>query len=170
MAASLWGSHLVKGTAVMATCEDFLKWHERDLGRYGSLDEHAIIRVSGGSSEGLTEVSMTIFTDNNEYRIRAANAKPETATQQGHGAYLVAGALSRKPRAGEDWQRGNDLPDGPLTEETWRRILAAIVSYELVRVHKRDDLPAQGVPAVTESDEVGNAAATQPAGFPGIAA
>lgn len=53
---------------------------------------------------------------------------------------LVPGGLgctasSRKPRAGEDWHRGSDLADGPLSEDTWRRILADIVSYEMVKVH-----------------------------------
>lgn len=50
--------------------------------------------------------------------------------------YLGCIASSRKPRAGEKHTRGNDLADGPLTEETWRRILADIVSYEMVRVHR----------------------------------
>ena len=41
---------------------------------------------------------------------------------------------TRKPRAGEDWNRGNDLADGPYSEETWREIVNDIVAYELVKV------------------------------------
>jgi hypothetical protein len=37
-------------------------------------------------------------------------------------------------RAGEDWVRGNDLPDGPFSKETWDRIIYAIVRYELVKL------------------------------------
>lgn len=33
--------------------------------------------------------------------------------------------------AGEDHTRGHDLPDGPFTEETWRKIVHAIVASEL---------------------------------------
>ena len=48
--------------------------------------------------------------------------------------YLGCTAQSRKPRAGEDWTRGNDLPDGPFCKETFDAIVRAIVKYEAVRV------------------------------------
>ena len=38
---------------------------------------------------------------------------------------------TRKPRAGEDWHRGNDLSDGPLTREVLEQIKNAIIAYEL---------------------------------------
>ena len=48
----------------------------------------------------------------------------------------MASALTRKPRAGEDWNRGRDLADGSYTKETWDKIISNIVSYELVKVIK----------------------------------
>ena len=46
------------------------------------------------------------------------------------------------PRAGEDWTRGNDLPDGKLTKETWSSILRGIICYELEDVSKTvNDVP-----------------------------
>jgi hypothetical protein len=43
----------------------------------------------------------------------------------------------RKPRAGEDWTRGNDLPDGAYCYETWIKIKNAIIKHELVKVAKK---------------------------------
>jgi len=50
--------------------------------------------------------------------------------------YLGCVVSSRKPRAGEDWTRGNDLSDGPYTYETWTKIKNAIIKYELVKIAK----------------------------------
>ena len=46
--------------------------------------------------------------------------------------YLGCQVSARKFRAGEDWIRGNDLPDGDFNEDTWNRIMKAIINYELV--------------------------------------
>lgn len=73
-----------------------------------------------------------IYTDNNSYSIIASTRGPDHS-------YLGCGASTRKPRAGEDWTRGNDLADGKLEESVWRQILADIVSYEMVKVHHRED-------------------------------
>ena len=48
------------------------------------------------------------------------------------GTYLGATATSRRARAGEEWLRGNDLPDGKFSRETFDAITRAIVGYELV--------------------------------------
>lgn len=48
--------------------------------------------------------------------------------------YMGAFARSRKSRTGETWTRGNDLPDGKYTEETWQNILHAIVRYEVEEI------------------------------------
>ena len=79
--------------------------------------------VAGGVQQRIA-----LFTDNNEYQIVARFGCAQT--------YLSCMAKSRKPRAGEDWHRGSDLADGQFTYETWFRILAEIVSYELVPVAK----------------------------------
>jgi len=48
------------------------------------------------------------------------------------GTYLGATATSRITRPGEDWNRGNDLPDGKFNRKTFDNIIRAVVGYELV--------------------------------------
>jgi len=69
-----------------------------------------------------------IYTNNHVYYIRAHSGN-------GHD-YLGCVASCRKPRAGEDWTRGNDLPDGKINKETWNQILKGIIKYELVKLSK----------------------------------
>ena len=84
--------------------------------------------------EGLISRSFSFYTENHRYFISAIEQK------NGEG-YLGCSVSARKPRAGEEWLRGNDLPDGPFNKSTWDKILNAIVSYELVRLseYKRPD-------------------------------
>ncbi len=49
--------------------------------------------------------------------------------------YLGCTVQTRAPRPGEQHTRGNDLPDGPNTYDTWVRILTGIVAYELIPLH-----------------------------------
>lgn len=46
--------------------------------------------------------------------------------------YLGCIASSRTQRAGENWTRGSDLPDGKFCRETFDSIMRAIVGYEMV--------------------------------------
>ena len=46
--------------------------------------------------------------------------------------YLGATVTSRTARPGEDWLRGNDLPDGEFSRETFDKIICAVFAYELV--------------------------------------
>lgn len=55
--------------------------------------------------------------------------------------YLGLTASSRHTRPGENWTRGNDLPDGEFSEETLDRALNAILFYELREV---SDVPGGG--------------------------
>lgn len=92
-------------------------WIVKDLERYGNrvcVVEH---------SATLTRI--TFCTAAHMYRIRI------TAN------YMGCIATCRIARAGEDWLRGNDLPDGPLTLETWAAIKNAVLSYELVELSIR---------------------------------
>lgn len=66
-----------------------------------------------------------IWTTNNVYSING-----HLHMLNDPSGYLCCGAQSRKFRTGEDWFRGNDLPDGNFSEETWREILCGIVRYE----------------------------------------
>ena len=54
--------------------------------------------------------------------------------------YLGCIYSHRKPRAGEDWTRGRDLPDGRFNGETWESIKHAILQNEFVKVAKRQEL------------------------------
>ena len=49
-------------------------------------------------------------------------------------SYLGCTASSRVVRPGEDWTRGNDLPDGKFSRETFDAIVRAIIAYELVEL------------------------------------
>lgn len=61
-----------------------------------------------------------------------------TATHAYHlhytNGYLGATARSRIARAGEDWLRGNDLPDGPFSRETFDYIVRAILVHVVVQL------------------------------------
>ena len=85
------------------------------------------------------KLRLTIYTKEHEYHISARLPKVE---KLGKGdmlsvdGYLGCIAKTRKPRAGEDWTRGNDLADGKYCKETWDRIVHDILGYELVKVVK----------------------------------
>lgn len=96
---------------------------ERDF-RYANWERDVKIR-----NDSPTWVNIAIFTDLHEYNISARY--PSDDDLQG---YLGCISTNRKTRAGEVHHRGSDLADGPYTEKTWRRILADIVSYELVKI------------------------------------
>jgi len=84
------------------------------------------ISGSGGPNEIIRKVCF--YTEENQYFITAI----ERNGSDKH--YLGCSVSSRKSRPGEDWIRGNDLPDGPFTKKTWDRIVYAIVSYEIVKL------------------------------------
>ena len=79
------------------------------------------------SYDGSEAVTVYIYTNTNKYSIRAV---------VGDKSYLGCVASARTPRAGEDWTRGNDLPDGKFCQETFDNIMKAIVGYEVVKVHR----------------------------------
>lgn len=122
--------------AVMATINDFVLWLD-DIGRFSDPDSHleVISRTQVRSSDGVSEDRMIVrfFTDNNSYKITAI----QRASENTGGSYMSCQATARKPRAGEDQARGADLTDGPLSEQTWMRILGDIVSFETVRLSRR---------------------------------
>ena len=76
------------------------------------------------------KIKISLYTDINHYIITACCSKGEDYS------YLGCIVNARKPRAGEDWVRGNDLPDGRFSVDVWRSILRAIVGYELVKIQK----------------------------------
>ena len=78
-------------------------------------------------------VNIHLYTKTNEYSISAR--LPDLKKKNDKG-YLGCVASCRTPRAGEFWTRGNDLPDGKFSFETWIEIVSGIVQYELVKIHK----------------------------------
>lgn len=79
-----------------------------------------------------TQAEFWFYTDTNEYKIYAVEESNSTE------GYLGGSFHSRKERPAEDWHRGNDLADGPLTEETWLRILRDVLSCELQDITSKD--------------------------------
>ena len=115
------------------TMDDFDKWLE-DLVFPREVDDFIEVLYDGGQGkeDGYFEMKKKIlfYTDNNKYTI--------IAIERGIGdGYLGCDVSTRKCRAGEDWQRGNDLPDGPFTYETLEQIKNGIISYELDQLSVR---------------------------------
>jgi len=69
-------------------------------------------------------IAFRFFTASHRYFISAV-------WQDYHPTYLGCIASTRTPRPGEDWTRGNDLPDGYFCRETWEHIKNAIIRYEM---------------------------------------
>lgn len=118
----------------MATIEDLKVWIEDDL----TYRSPASKKIHDVTEEWVTKHSQNhpyhriqFFTFTNRYTIYAVE-RPD-------GGYLGCGASSRKSRPGEDWFRGNDLPDGKLTKDTWNKILHGIICYELEDISKVRD-------------------------------
>lgn len=76
-------------------------------------------------------IGVRMFTKDNVYQIGARET------------YLGCIASKRKPRAGEEWTRGNDLPDGKFDRKTWESIKNRIIAYELVKVAKPQEPMAE---------------------------
>ena len=111
----------------------------KDICRYDRVDDFIqVIDESGGPSKrGGSELRFTfnIYTETHRYRITALDGSKDEG-------YLGCTVSNRKPRAGEDWTRGNDLPDGLLNRATWNRIKNAIIRNELVKlVPEREQTP-----------------------------
>ena len=51
--------------------------------------------------------------------------------------YMGCMAQARKPRAGENWDRGNDLHDGGFTWDDFVAIMLDIAAYEMVAKVKK---------------------------------
>ena len=109
---------------------------------------------------------LKIFTKDHSYSIVAKLPEVEndgTPLEKGqerkvvrHG-YLSCIAQTRKPRAGEDWNRGNDLADGSYSRETFEKIAHNIIAYELVKIVKPvkaiEDRIVKSLPAVVGGKE-----------------
>lgn len=113
------------------------EWFEELLMGY---DKNSYIENVGGQGDGESvKYFFNLYTNDYKYYIVAAVYKDRD--------YLGCQVSCRKPRAGETWHRGNDLPDGPFTKETWLRILNGIVRYELINIAPKQ-ISTVGCPVV----------------------
>lgn len=119
----------------MNTLRDLQKW-TNNIGKFASEATNVEI-IDGSFTED--RIHFYIYTNEHQYSITAN-------VEEGGRSYLGCISSNRKPRAGEDWTRGNDLADGDLSLETWNRILGDIVSYELVNVHRPSKTKRVGIP------------------------
>lgn len=114
------------------------------LARYGNVDgfvERCDVEESGADDEDRRRYR--IYTNDHVYAISAM-------VKKGEHTYLGCVASARKPRAGEEHTRGNDLPDGTFNYDTWLRIVHAIVGNELVLLEK----PKPGVEDEETAEQV----------------
>ena len=99
------------------------KWLE-ELSWYKKLEDYIYI-----SNYKKGEIQLKIFTKNYYYTIVAKLPKKEKPY-----GYLGTYGNCRKPRAGEEWTRGNDLSDGEYSRDTWEAFKNNLIFFELVRV------------------------------------
>jgi len=108
----------------------------KSICRYGSKLEDFII-----ADYKENRLHLKFYTKDHCYSISARLPKKKGNWRKDHllgkdDSYLGCMVMTRKPRAGEDWNRGNDLADGIYNQQTWREIVRDIIGYELVRVVK----------------------------------
>jgi len=104
--------------------KDWLK----EIFPYGN--EESYVRYEDKEEKLSNRKRLYIYTHDNVYAITVE-------WREENNGYLGCVVSCRKPRAGEDWTRGNDLPDGPYSYETWKKIKNAIIKHELVKVSKK---------------------------------
>jgi len=129
-----------KTSEKLLNVRDQLIGYLREIVRWDSLEKFVLWREIDKN-----KVRAKLFTKDNCYSIVAIGKdRPEK------GSYMGCQVSIRKPRAGEDWIRGNDLADGDFSHETWEKIKNDIIAFELVRV-------SQGVrksKVIEKTDEV----------------
>ncbi len=123
------GTTVINATELAHRLPELYSWIKEDLfrGSVNEMDEKLLItdKVTDIRSRA---VHVELYTEAHCYSISAI----EPTDSDHPDGYLGCVASTRKNRAGEDWNRGNDLPDGPYNEETWKGILKGIVAFELV--------------------------------------
>jgi len=120
---------------------DFLLFKESRLEARFEVDENKRDTIH-------IALTATLFTERHKYSIYAHH-------HEGRTPYLGAGVSNRTPRAGEDWMRGNDLPDGDFSRETWDAIKRAIIKNEMVALSdyiKRHDAKKDICEEATEEE------------------
>lgn len=112
----------------------------QEIARYCRVDKFVDIKEDWGQGDdhGNSEigVAFNLYTDRYKYSVRAIDRSNYISTSKDTDGYLGCVCSARKPEAGEDRNRGNDLADGPFTKKTWDKIKNDIISMELVELRK----------------------------------
>ena len=123
---------IIKWEELVDIAPDMAIWLKKIV-RYGNVDSQVLIYQNLNSRSNITEedkeklrFTCVFFTDTHKYSISGY-----VPTKMNPDGYLGCIVTTRKPRAGEDWNRGNDLPDGEYSKETFDKIVRRIVAYEL---------------------------------------
>jgi len=108
---------------LLAEFPDLLEWMKPICQRRGV---NAAVRVVNlEKTEQETRARIEFYTTEYGYRLNVAVKKDRPS-------YLGLTAVRMRLRPTEDWQRGSDLHDGEYSKETFCKIVADIVAYEMV--------------------------------------
>ena len=123
---------------IKATCPELYEWL-KEISRLSKVEDFILPDYNKG-------IRVYLYTHNFRYSILVRPKDEYTEAREGKDgrvtgasnspSYLGCTVLDRKPVAGEDWQRGRDLPDGRYCYATWQKIKDAIIAFELVKVAK----------------------------------
>jgi len=118
-------SKLIKYEELINIAPDFAIWL-KSMVRYGNVDSQVLIFWKINHDGDENRFNVRFYTDTHIYSI--SGYEPIDSNPKG---YLGCTSSTRKARVGEDWNRGNDLPDGGYSKETFDKIVRGIVAYEL---------------------------------------
>lgn len=113
---------VIKFEELLNIAPQFALWL-KSMVRYGNVDSQVILFWDLDSPE---RFQCLLYT--NEYVYSITGYQADEMNSKG---YLGCIASTRKPRVGEDWNRGSDLHDGKYSEETFIKIMKDIVAHEL---------------------------------------
>jgi len=112
---------------IQAEYPELYEWL-KSISRLGQIEKFVLPDYKKG-------LSIKLYTRSYRYCICVKLPEPnKNAKDDKNYGYMSCYVITRKPRAGEDWNRGNDLADGDYSKETWQKIVNSIIRYELVKV------------------------------------
>jgi len=116
---------------------DIYGWLNESFGHYGEINwvNHTYLETSNDKFDirlAATEkhFRIAVFLGDNRYVFSV------TIREDGKN-YLGGSSTTTKYVVGEDWNRGNDLPDGEFSKEVFDSIIKAILSIEFKPIKTR---------------------------------
>ena len=128
-------------------------WLDEGYGFSPSVENVIIWKPTPASREHDCNIVAQVSTQSQVYTLTVGYREGNRTVED---LYFGATVKSRRMRAGETWRRGRDLHDGKFTEACWHRILADILSCELVKYQSNEWKGQYGWerPAANESGAV----------------